>query len=146
MLQERQAEFTQRARNRNASVRIGGAHQVFAPIYGAPFVRDLKQGRRYGDLDSFTKLVKLVQMLPKLASFWFGNRVSLAMCPSASGIWTWSMRICDTPTNRIWALLPNKAGPKTVWIWRRLCMDARRWITQLRDPGQCEHEFAPFGG
>ena len=60
------SEFTQRARNPERSVRIGGAHQVFAPIYGAPFVRDLKQGRRYGDLDSFTKLVKLVQMLPSL--------------------------------------------------------------------------------
>ena len=45
---------------------IGGNHQVFAPIYGAPFVRDLKGGRRYGDMDSFIKLVKLVQMLPSL--------------------------------------------------------------------------------
>ena len=39
---------------------------VFAPIYGAPFVRDLKGGRRYGDMDSFSKLVKLAQMLPSL--------------------------------------------------------------------------------
>ena len=33
-------EFTQLARNPERSVTIGGANQVFAPIYGAPFVRD----------------------------------------------------------------------------------------------------------
>ncbi|MGB1424862.1 MAG: trimethylamine methyltransferase family protein [Paracoccaceae bacterium] len=60
------SQFTQRARNPARSVTIGGNHQVFAPIYGAPFVRDLKGGRRYGDMDSFIKLVKLVQMLPSL--------------------------------------------------------------------------------
>jgi len=60
------SEFTQIARNPDRSVKIGGKNQVFAPIYGAPFVRDLKGGRRYGDMDSFTKLVKLAQMLPSL--------------------------------------------------------------------------------
>ena len=60
------SEFTQIARNPDRSVKIGGKNQVFAPIYGAPFVRDLKGGRRYGDMDSFTKLVKLTQMLPAL--------------------------------------------------------------------------------
>ena len=51
---------------KRASVRIGGNNQVFAPIYGAPFVRDLKGGRRYGDIESFEKLVKLTYMLPHL--------------------------------------------------------------------------------
>jgi trimethylamine--corrinoid protein Co-methyltransferase len=60
------SEFTQIARNPDRSVKIGGKNQVFAPIYGAPFVRDLTGGRRYGDMDSFTKLVKLTQMLPAL--------------------------------------------------------------------------------
>lgn len=59
-------EFTQTARNPARSVTIGGANQVFAPIYGAPFVRDLQGGRRYGDLDSFEKLVKLAHMHPNL--------------------------------------------------------------------------------
>ena len=59
-------QFTQLARNRDRSVVIGGHNQVFAPTYGAPFVRDLKGGRRYGDFGSFEKLVKLVQMLPNL--------------------------------------------------------------------------------
>ena len=58
--------FTQVARNPERSVVIGGANQVFAPVYGPPFVRDLEQGRRYGALDDFEKLVKLTYMLPAL--------------------------------------------------------------------------------
>ena len=60
------AEFTQLARNPARSVRIGGEYQVFAPVYGAPFVRDLEDGRRYGTLDDFEKLVKLTYLLPAL--------------------------------------------------------------------------------
>ncbi len=60
------SEFKQLARNPERSVVIGGTNQVFAPIYGAPFVRDLEGGRRYGDLDSFNKLVKLTYMHPHL--------------------------------------------------------------------------------
>ena len=60
------SEFTQIALNSGHSVKISGNNQVFAPIYGTPFVRDLKEGRRYGDMESFTKLVKLTQILPSL--------------------------------------------------------------------------------
>ncbi len=60
------SQFTQLARNRERSVTIGGENQVFAPIYGAPFVRDLEGGRRYGDMESFEKLVKLTFMHPNL--------------------------------------------------------------------------------
>ncbi len=60
------ATFTQVARDPNRSVTIGGQHQVFAPIYGAPFVRDMDAGRRYGDMDSFKKLVKLTYQHPNL--------------------------------------------------------------------------------
>lgn len=59
-------EFTQVARNPDRSVTMGGTNQVFAPIYGAPFVRDLEGGRRYGDMDAFEKLVKLSYMHPNL--------------------------------------------------------------------------------
>ena len=59
-------QFTQVARNPERSVKIGGTNQVFAPIYGAPFVRDLEGGRRYGDMDAFEKLVKLSYMHPNL--------------------------------------------------------------------------------
>lgn len=60
------SEFTQLARNRERSVTIGGQHQVFAPIYGAPFVRDLEGGRRYATFDDFEKLLKLTYLHPNL--------------------------------------------------------------------------------
>jgi len=59
-------EFTQHARNPARTVKIGGKHTVFAPIYGAPFVRCLEKGRRYGTLDDLKNLVKLTYMLPSL--------------------------------------------------------------------------------
>ena len=60
------SEFRQVARNPERSVTIGGRNQVLAPIYGAPFVRDLEGGRRYGDMESFHKLIKLAYMHPNL--------------------------------------------------------------------------------
>ena len=60
------SEFEQVARNPARSVTIGGAHQVFAPIYGAPFVRDLEGGRRYGTMADFENLVKLSYLHPNL--------------------------------------------------------------------------------
>ena len=60
------SEFTQIACNRDRDVIIGGAHQVFAPVYGSPFVRDLKGGRRYATFDDFEKLVQLTYMHPNL--------------------------------------------------------------------------------
>ncbi|WP_171175109.1 trimethylamine methyltransferase family protein [Ruegeria sp. HKCCD8929] len=59
-------QFTQLARNPDRSVVIGGTNQVFAPVYGAPFVRDLVGGRRYALFDDFEKLVKLAYMHPNL--------------------------------------------------------------------------------
>ncbi|MEP2532673.1 trimethylamine methyltransferase family protein [Shimia sp.] len=59
-------DFVQLARNPDRSVTIGGNNQVFAPIYGAPFVRDLHSGRRYATFDDFEKLVKLAYMHPNL--------------------------------------------------------------------------------
>ena len=60
------AEFIQHSRNAARSVRIGGRHQVFAPVYGSPFVRDLERGRRYGTLADFERLVKLTHQLAPL--------------------------------------------------------------------------------
>ena len=60
------SEFTQFARNPTKNVRIGGTSQVFAPVYGSPFVRDLDGGRRYGAYADFEKLVKIVHQLPSL--------------------------------------------------------------------------------
>ena len=58
--------FTHHARNPTRSVRIGDEHMVFAPFYGAPFVRDADEGRRYGTLEDFEKLVKLTYSCPWL--------------------------------------------------------------------------------
>ena len=60
------SQFTQLARNPERSVTIGGRNQVFAPIYGAPFVRDLEGGRRYATFADFEKLLKLTYMHPHL--------------------------------------------------------------------------------
>ena len=60
------SEFTQHARNPARNVRIGGCSQVFAPIYGAPFIRDIEGGRRYGTYQDFENLVKIVSQLPSL--------------------------------------------------------------------------------
>ena len=59
-------QFDQLARNPSRSVTIGGSNQIFAPIYGAPFVRDLEGGRRYATFADFEKLVKLTAMHPFL--------------------------------------------------------------------------------
>lgn len=60
------SEFVQHSRNPARSVKIGGNNQVFAPVYGPPFVRDLEKGRRYGTIEDFQNLVKLTYMLPSL--------------------------------------------------------------------------------
>lgn len=60
------SQFKQHARNSERSVEIGGVNQVFAPIYGAPFVRDLHQGRRYATFADFENLVKLTYLHPYL--------------------------------------------------------------------------------
>lgn len=60
------SEFVQLARNREKSVTFGGSNQVFAPVNGAPFVRDLKAGRRYGDIEAFRDLVRLTYLHPNL--------------------------------------------------------------------------------
>ena len=60
------SQFTQHSRNPERKVVIGGNNQVFAPIYGAPFVRDLEGGRRYASFADFEKLLKLSYMHPNL--------------------------------------------------------------------------------
>ncbi|HEX4599159.1 MAG TPA: trimethylamine methyltransferase family protein, partial [Burkholderiaceae bacterium] len=59
-------EFTQRARNPEHDVLIGGPRTVFAPAYGSPFVRSLDQGRRYGTIEDFRNFVRLAYMSPWL--------------------------------------------------------------------------------
>ncbi|MBY8977609.1 trimethylamine methyltransferase family protein [Rhodobacteraceae bacterium NNCM2] len=53
------SRFTQRARNPERDVEIGGKSLVCAPVYGPPFFRDLEGGRRYATMEDFRTLVKL---------------------------------------------------------------------------------------
>ncbi|MBV9286815.1 MAG: trimethylamine methyltransferase family protein, partial [Hyphomicrobiales bacterium] len=59
-------QFTHHARNPERSVEVGGAHVVFAPAYGSPFVQDVEGGRRYGTLADFENFVKLAYAIPWL--------------------------------------------------------------------------------
>jgi trimethylamine---corrinoid protein Co-methyltransferase len=60
------SEYVQHARNPKRSVRIGGTGMAFAPVYGAPYVRDLNGERRYARLSDFEDFVKLTYLSPAL--------------------------------------------------------------------------------
>ncbi|MES0826962.1 trimethylamine methyltransferase family protein [Ruegeria sp. SCP11] len=58
--------FHQHARNPARTIELGGNNVVFAPAYGMPFVSDLDNGRRYGTIQDFENLTKLVYASPWL--------------------------------------------------------------------------------
>jgi trimethylamine---corrinoid protein Co-methyltransferase len=61
-------EFTLHARNPERTVQVGGKNTIFVPMYGAPYVRDLENVRRYGSLADLNNFHKLAQMAPHLHS------------------------------------------------------------------------------
>jgi trimethylamine---corrinoid protein Co-methyltransferase len=61
-------EFTLNARNPERTVRVGGRNSIFVPMYGAPYVRDLDDKRRYGTLADLNNFHKLAYMAPALHS------------------------------------------------------------------------------
>lgn len=62
LLRTAPSQFIHHARNPDRSVQIGADAIVFAPVAGAPFVSDLDKGRRYGTLEDFQNITKLVHM------------------------------------------------------------------------------------
>ncbi len=62
------AEFTLNARNPQRTVKVGGKHSIFIPMYGAPYIRDLEGNRRYGTLEDLNNFHKLAYMAPALHS------------------------------------------------------------------------------
>lgn len=58
------AQFTQLARNPERNLVVGGEHVIFAPVYGPPFVVDMKRGRRDATLQDFQNFVQLAYMSP----------------------------------------------------------------------------------
>ncbi len=58
------SSFSIRGRNPSRDVTIGVDGLVFAPGYGAPFIVDLDQGKRWATLADYRDLVRLAQDLP----------------------------------------------------------------------------------
>jgi len=58
------SQFTQLARNSDNNLLIGDNRMVFAPVYGPPYVHDLKRGRREATLEDFQNFVKLAYLSP----------------------------------------------------------------------------------
>ncbi|MBT4889667.1 MAG: trimethylamine methyltransferase, partial [Rhodospirillales bacterium] len=59
-------QFTQLARNPERNVEFGGNGMVFAPLYGAPFVRGQEVDRRYATIEDFNNFMKLSQISPHM--------------------------------------------------------------------------------
>jgi trimethylamine--corrinoid protein Co-methyltransferase len=58
------SQFTLYARNPKKNVVIGGDNIAFIPCYGAPFVRDMDNGRREGTLEDFNNFAILAYESP----------------------------------------------------------------------------------
>jgi len=53
--------FVLHARNAERHLHVGGSVVNFGPVSGAPHVTDLERGRRYGDLEAFRDMLKVMQ-------------------------------------------------------------------------------------
>jgi len=67
------ARFVLHARNPARHLHVGDNVVNFGPVTGAPNIRDLEGGRRYGDLEAFRNILKLTQALGVL--HWQGGIV-----------------------------------------------------------------------
>jgi trimethylamine--corrinoid protein Co-methyltransferase len=55
--------FVLHARNPQRDLHVGGNVVNFGPVHGAPNVSDLERGRRYGDIESFRDILKVINAL-----------------------------------------------------------------------------------
>ncbi|MDG1281071.1 MAG: trimethylamine methyltransferase family protein [Pseudorhodobacter sp.] len=62
------SDFTYHARNPARNVRLGGRHSIFAPMTGAPYLRDLDDVRRNPTMADLAMFHKLAHMMPALHS------------------------------------------------------------------------------
>src|ERR1700756_563748 len=65
--------FVLHARNPERHLHVGENVVNFGPVTGAPHIRDLERGRRYGDLEAFRNILKLTHRLGVL--HWQGGIV-----------------------------------------------------------------------
>src|SRR5947207_385792 len=66
--------FVLHARNPERHLHVGDNVVNFGPVTGAPHIRDLERGRRYGDLEAFHNILKLTHRLGVLP--WQGGIVA----------------------------------------------------------------------
>ncbi len=78
-VQQAPSQFTLHARNPAANVTVGGGYVNFMPVGGPPNVSDLDRGRRPGDFESVSNLMRLNQALgvTQLAGASLGEPVDL---------------------------------------------------------------------
>lgn len=55
--------FVLHARNPDRHLHVGGNVVNFGPVSGAPHITDLDRGRRYGDMEAFRDILKVIQGL-----------------------------------------------------------------------------------
>ena len=60
------SKFTLHGRNPEKTIEINTEDTRYAGPYGSPYVQDMDNGRRYGTLDDFIKIVKLVDDLDNI--------------------------------------------------------------------------------
>jgi trimethylamine--corrinoid protein Co-methyltransferase len=77
------SSFTIYARDPAKNVTIDTQHAAYAGPYGAPYVRDMDNGRRFGSLDDFIKIVKLCQDLKNID---IQSHISCEPCDTDSSI------------------------------------------------------------
>jgi len=65
--------FVLHARNPERHLHVGGDVVNFGPVNGAPHIRDLEHGRRYGDIEAFRNILRLTHALGVL--HWQGGIV-----------------------------------------------------------------------
>jgi len=63
MLATAPERFVLHARNPERDLHVGGNVVNFGPVNGAPNIRDLERGRRYGDLEAFRDILKIASGL-----------------------------------------------------------------------------------
>ncbi|HEX4266707.1 MAG TPA: trimethylamine methyltransferase family protein [Steroidobacteraceae bacterium] len=67
------ASFVLHARNPERHLHVGGDVVNFGPVTGAPHINDREHGRRYGDIESFRNILRLIHSLGVL--HWQGGIV-----------------------------------------------------------------------
>ena len=105
-------EFAQLARNPENNVTIGGAHMVFAPVYGPPFVYDIKRGHREATLEVLERTgveishPKAKELLNSAGAHINGDRVRIPA-------WMVEDAIRTAPTC---VILGNRDGTRKVYL------------------------------